>query len=494
MRAPFSPPPGLNSDDTTFSAEGRWADGNNVRFRFGKPQVIGGWNNTYTNVTLPANFGNYRFNAIAWSAESTGTLHIAFASATGNARVLRAGVLHNIGTISQGSGAKHTNLALWGEQLLVRSDGGGIYHWDLNTANNVALIANAPAGCFDMIVTPQRQIMVFNCVPVAGAGNGDKRCIRWSDLENKDTWTPTASNNAGEHILDCDAEIIGGRNVGGYIGVWTGTELFIGEYVGDPSLTYRFTKVADKCGLHHSRTVTVVDGVAYWMSRDLRFWRWAPGGMPEAIPCPILKDLHDNYEYTTTGGRSFATSVTKFREVWFFYPDARDGANTSRYLALNIDEGTWFRGQMARDCMIDNPVLRNLSTVAETSSILSVGTAGQVYLQELGKSDNGAALSWHIQSADQYVDEGDREIEVQRYIHDAEDQTGSIKLSVNVRLRPNSTATTKGPYTITTSDTKKDFRATGKIVSVKFEDADATNSYWRIGKPLFDLVLKGRRA
>src|SRR5687768_16705859 len=39
---PFSPPPGLNSDDTTFSAEGRWADASNVRFYNGKPQVIGG--------------------------------------------------------------------------------------------------------------------------------------------------------------------------------------------------------------------------------------------------------------------------------------------------------------------------------------------------------------------------------------------------------------------------------------------------------------------
>ena len=34
-------PPGINSDDTTFAAAGRWVDGNNVRFRGGKPEAIG---------------------------------------------------------------------------------------------------------------------------------------------------------------------------------------------------------------------------------------------------------------------------------------------------------------------------------------------------------------------------------------------------------------------------------------------------------------------
>ena len=36
-------PPGLNNDDTTFAASGRWADGSNVRFWRGRAQVLGGW-------------------------------------------------------------------------------------------------------------------------------------------------------------------------------------------------------------------------------------------------------------------------------------------------------------------------------------------------------------------------------------------------------------------------------------------------------------------
>jgi hypothetical protein len=33
----------LNGDDTIYGAEGRWGDCNNVRFRLGRPQIIGGW-------------------------------------------------------------------------------------------------------------------------------------------------------------------------------------------------------------------------------------------------------------------------------------------------------------------------------------------------------------------------------------------------------------------------------------------------------------------
>lgn len=43
MRVALKIPPGLNGDDTTYAAAGRWADSNNVRFDRDFPQVIGGW-------------------------------------------------------------------------------------------------------------------------------------------------------------------------------------------------------------------------------------------------------------------------------------------------------------------------------------------------------------------------------------------------------------------------------------------------------------------
>ncbi|MFN3585756.1 hypothetical protein [Phenylobacterium sp.] len=43
MRIPLELPPGLLGDDTSQAGAGHWADGSNVRFRLGLPQVIGGW-------------------------------------------------------------------------------------------------------------------------------------------------------------------------------------------------------------------------------------------------------------------------------------------------------------------------------------------------------------------------------------------------------------------------------------------------------------------
>lgn len=43
MRFALEIPPGLNTDDTALASAPAWADGSNMRFRLGRPQVIGGW-------------------------------------------------------------------------------------------------------------------------------------------------------------------------------------------------------------------------------------------------------------------------------------------------------------------------------------------------------------------------------------------------------------------------------------------------------------------
>jgi hypothetical protein len=35
--------PGFNKQQTATGAEGQWIDGDNVRFRYGQPEKIGGW-------------------------------------------------------------------------------------------------------------------------------------------------------------------------------------------------------------------------------------------------------------------------------------------------------------------------------------------------------------------------------------------------------------------------------------------------------------------
>ena len=45
---------GFNKQDTESGAEGQWVDGDFVRFRYGLPEKIGGWNQlTAASLTLP---------------------------------------------------------------------------------------------------------------------------------------------------------------------------------------------------------------------------------------------------------------------------------------------------------------------------------------------------------------------------------------------------------------------------------------------------------
>ena len=44
--------PGIDKQNTTVGAEGRWADCNNVRFRYQLPEKVGGWSSLVTDTIV----------------------------------------------------------------------------------------------------------------------------------------------------------------------------------------------------------------------------------------------------------------------------------------------------------------------------------------------------------------------------------------------------------------------------------------------------------
>ena len=161
MRQGFLPPPGLVSDDTTFSTPGYYADGSNVRFFRGKPQVIGGW--TAFN---PHVLGGVCRNALAWYDLDVST-NVAFGThATLEVLVsgeafditpagLSAGTVDGVPGAGYGAGSfgrdgygdpaladyylRTWSLANWGENLLASPRGGKLYIWQNNTASAATL-------------------------------------------------------------------------------------------------------------------------------------------------------------------------------------------------------------------------------------------------------------------------------------------------------------------------------------------------------------------
>jgi hypothetical protein len=482
MLIPFSPAPGLNSDDTTFSAEGRWADGNNVRFHNGKPQVIGGW---IINAVSATSFSTAR------QVLSLGSSDYAVASSSApKFQVDSGGTTYDITPASTGSGVSFF-LRQWGSYLLIGQVNGTIYEWQGNTGVDAAALSNAPASIQCMTVTPQRQVLAGGATPVLGGTN--LMCIRGSNLEDNNDWTPTASNNSFEDVLEGGGtRICAIENIGPYVGVWTDTAVWMGTFIGDPAQTYRWDMIAEDCGMLSNdasagEAIVIAGTTAFWVSGDKRFWSWTIGGVPTSVPCPIGLDFRTNIS-TASGARCAGWHNFTFNEVWFFYQDTRDSGTLgtfTRYVALSLENGTWFRGQIGlravgRGIASDNFPRPYTIELAGGKIALHEGVGNQ--------TAGGSALTWHIQSADQYFDESRRRALVRAVIPDFEDQSGDVSLTLTVRKRPQEAAVTKGPYTLTTATTKKDFRASGKLVTVKFS---GSSTYMRLGKPLFDVVMMG---
>lgn len=520
MPFPFSPPSGLNSDDTTFVAEGRWVRGNNVRFYGGRPQTVGGWASQFL---LPSNtYGIVR--SILPFARSGGIV-VAYGtiddSGSGSRLLVGGGVGNGLGLAAPAdrtpTGVSGSTLSWsldsWGDVLLACPLGGTLYEQSgVAAATEVATAPDRIDG--GILVTNERQVLALGCNEES-SGTFNPMCIRGCDLEDYGDWTTSPDSNAFEHILPGSGKIVGGRRAGGSIAVWTEAALYLGQFVGNPDQTYRFDLVDGNCGLIGPDAVTTLGQRFYWLGTDLRIRTWVPGELPQIIPCPIGREFAVNVALnfgSSRESRFVAHSVSKFEEVWFHYRDNRggqpSGAFNNRYIAFCAGESraaqrpVWFTGLAGRTAAVDSGIVVSLTYATEASTIISA-VPGAVYLEETGTA--GTANSPHfssIESGDQYIDNGQRRMMVRGVRPDFENITAEdgegVAMTLYVRDHPISSSTGKGPFLLTSGMAKKDFRASGKIISVKFEMTDAAfqalpSGCFRLGKPVFDIIPLGER-
>lgn len=202
------------------------------------------------------------------------------------------------------------------------------------------LIPNAPERVSSILVTPERILVALGCDD--SNGNFDPLLVCWSDQEDNTDWTATATNTAGFFKLAQGGRVVGGRAGRGENYIFTDEGLYVMRFVPDPSIIYRFDHVGSSCGLIGPNAVTVAEGQAFWLSNSGTFYRYA-GGVPQALQSPVRRYVFDNLS-KVQGDKIFAFTVSAWNEVWWLYPDLRDGNECSRYVAYNYLDNTWSVG------------------------------------------------------------------------------------------------------------------------------------------------------
>jgi hypothetical protein len=347
--------------------------------------------------------------------------------------------------------------------------------------------------------------------------------IRFSDQEDINTYTPTATNTAGTQRLADGSQIRGAIRGRDAIYVWTDTALFTQRFVGQP-FTFAFAQVGTNCGLVGQNACVEVDGAAYWMSEN-GFFRYA--GKLESLACLVEDHVYDNINLESGNQMVSAGLNNLFGEVMWFYPTTGSSV-VNRMVAYNYFDSSpqrpvWTNGTLARTMWEDSAVFGSPHaleyTAGNDSSFDVVGnTEGRTiyYEHETGtdqvQGGSTTAILASIESGDFDITQaraqgtgqatgvatfrGDGEfiMKIRRFIPDFISQTGNTQITLQLRNYPNDSqsGSALGPFTVSSSTQKVDTRARARAIALKIANT-TTNQSWKLGTFRLDTQPDGRR-
>ena len=416
----------------------------------------------------------------------------------------------------------------FGDKAICLIHDGACFEWNSAasdaTNTRATIISGAPTASRHMIVsTPDRHLVFFGTETTIGdTSTQDDMFIRFSDQEDINTYTPTATNTAGTQRLADGSQIRGAIRGRDAIYVWTDTALFTQRFVGQP-FTFAFAQVGTNCGLVGQNACVEVDGSAYWMSEN-GFFRYA--GKLESLPCLVEDHVYNDINLESGNQMVSAGLNNLFGEVIWFYPTSSSSV-VNRMVAYNYFDSSpqrpvWTIGTLARTMWRDSAVFglphaTEYDPDTDTSFDVVGNTEGRTtyYEHETGTDQvkGGAitAITANILSGDfditqqravtgqstgvaTFKGDGEFLMKIRRFIPDFLSQTGDTRVTLNLRNYPNDTAASSslGPFDITASTQKVDTRARARAIALKVENTSTSQS-WKLGTFRLDTQPDGRR-
>ena len=401
----------------------------------------------------------------------------------------------------------------FGSKIIALIHNKQVFEWNSDAANanatRATIISGAPTASRDMIVsTPDRHLVFFGTETTIGTpSTQDQMFIRFSNQEDINTYTPTATNTAGTQRLADGSRIMGAVRGRDAIYVWTDTALFTQRFIGPP-FTFGFAQVGTNCGLIGQNAAVEVDGAAYWFSEN-GFFKYA--GALQSLPCLVEDFVFD--DLNTTANQLINAGLNNlFGEINWFYSSSGstvvDRVVTYNYFESTPERPIWTTGTLDRTTWQDSAVFgKPHATDYDAGSDNSYDVVGNTdgctiyYEHETGTdqvtSTATTAITSNIQSGDFDISQGgDGEFfaKIRRFIPDFLSQTGNTQITLNLRNFPNNTEASSalGPFTISSSTEKVDTRARARAVSLKIANTAAQQS-WKLGGFRLDIQPDGRR-
>tara|TARA_R110002124_G_scaffold83158_5_gene217966 strand:- start:28442 stop:30592 length:2151 start_codon:yes stop_codon:yes gene_type:complete len=364
----------------------------------------------------------------------------------------------------------------WGEDILANRRGNGIYYYNVDASSTpqratIVSANDAPTNVRSILLGDKRQLIAFGC-SVYG-GDYSPMNVRWSDSENFNQWTPSATNTSGDVPLTDGTEIVGAVRSRNAINVWTDNSLWLMTFIGGNDV-FSFKQMGTNCGLIAPHASVDFDGRTFWMGED-NFYAF--DGQVRNLDCTVKRYIFDRINKTNKD-KIYAGINSEFKEIVWLYPSTGQNECDS-YVIFNPVENYWVYGSGFWTTYSDKSVFNNTITTGTS-------TAGNSYLYNnepvsIYTGTNNTALTSYLESATFEIDDGSRIMFMDRMIPDfTMDNSGTLQFSITTKQYPANTSITKGPFEITPTTKKVDLRARGREAAIRVS-CDSVGTSWRYG-------------
>lgn len=409
----------------------------------------------------------------------------------------------------------------FGEILIATIKNGKTFTWNPSAASplttRATIMVGAPTSTIQTIVSDRdRHLFHFGTETTIGdAASQSPMFIRFSNQEDYNTYSPTATNTAGTFQLDTGNTIIGAVQGKDYILVLTDQAAYTIQFVGPP-FVFSVRQVGTNCGALSMHSIVYAQGAVFWMGYGGGFFVY--DGTVKQLP-----SLVSDFVFTVNDGNLglnygaaeiiYGAHNSLFNEVTWFYPKA-ESTQIDRSVTYNFLENTWYTMSLARSTYVDAStfdkpyatkyITNGTPTFPTINGVTNLVGCSQYFQHETGT--NETLFNSTVNPIPAYVESGEFDIssdqglagdgeffiKIRRFVPDFKYITGNAKVTLVVRDYPSDSPRTIGPFTVDANTTKVDTRARNRLLSVKIEN-EAVNENWRYGLFRLDIQSDGRR-